>query len=269
MLWNLSTREFRFLPSPLIDDSRKPFWMVATGFGHSLDTDDYKLVRIVSFECESDESLAVRAEVFSLITGSWRLIDGEMTDDRIGNCVTHEGQRAVQINDSFCWIANRFDDVAIRKCVVRFDLASEEFRQISIPECPASVCLKIINFKESLALAVYAGFGRPVNRIELWTWEEDPNGSGIAKSWNKVHTVEVNFPGIPIGVYNDTELLIKRVDYNCVSLAFYDPCTNCFKNLPICSSEFTCEFFSYVDSLVPVSNEGDLHLEDEEEEAEE
>ncbi|XP_065879919.1 putative F-box protein At3g16210 [Euphorbia lathyris] len=269
VLWNISTRQFRLLPRPRINDSRRAYWMVATGFGHNPDTNDYKLVRIVNFQSKLDESHIVRAEVFSWITGTWRLIDVKKTDAKLASWVTHEGQYAKTMNDSFCWIANKFGDFGNRRCIVSFDLATEEFRQIPVPDFSAGVCCKIIKFKESLGLAVYAGSGRPLNRIELWVFEEKCNDNGSSMYWDKLHTIDLDFPGIPIGVYNDTELLIKRVDSQCVTLTFYDPYNESYKNVPMCNSEFSCEFYSYVDSLVPVISAGDELLEeDEEEEAE-
>ncbi|WCJ28901.1 F-box and associated interaction domains-containing protein [Euphorbia peplus] len=109
----------------------------------------------------------------------------------------------------------------------------------------------------------YAGSGRPMNRIELWVLEEVCRGNEISKLWKRLHSVDLTFPGTPIGVYNDTDLLIKRVDSHYVALSFYDPYSETLKNLHICGSDFTCEFFSYVDSLVPVKNAGDEHMEEE------
>ncbi|KAJ9172226.1 hypothetical protein P3X46_015491 [Hevea brasiliensis] len=269
VLWNISTRQFIGLPRPRINDAHKPIWMVATGFGYSRESNDFKLVRVVNFHCNEDDSLVVRAEVYSWRTGSWMLLDGRMIEERMGSCVIPEGQQAVIVDGSMHWVANGVGKLANHKYIVSFEMGNEEFRRIKILDYLSSeICVKVVGFKESLALAlypalsVYPGYGRPINRMELWTLDKDYASDVDGNCWTKLHTIDLNSSGLnPIGVHNDSELLVKRMEAHCVSLSFFDPDNKGIKTLPICSSDYTCEFYSYVDSLVPVANAGYLEVE--------
>ncbi|KAF2311783.1 hypothetical protein P3X46_028802 [Hevea brasiliensis] len=271
VLWNISTRRFRGLPRPRINDAHKPIWMVATGFGYNRQSSDFKLVRIVNFQCKEDESPVVRAEVYLWSTSSWRVLDGRMIEERIGFCVIPEGQQAVTVDESMHWVANGVGKLANHKFIVSFNMGNEEFRRVQLLDfIPSGICAKFVRFNESLALAlypampVYPGYGRPINRIELWTLDKDYPTDGDCKYWTKLHAMDLNSSGLgtPIGVYNDSELLVKRVEVHCVTLSFFDPYNKSIKTLPICSSDYTCEFYSYVDSLVPVVNAEELEVEE-------
>lgn len=270
VLWNISTRQFRGLPRARINDAHKPIWMVATGFGYSRETNDFKLVRAVNFQCNVDESPLVSAEVYSWRTGSWKLLDERMIEERIGSCVIPGGQQAVTVDGSMHWVANGVGNLANRKYIVSFDMVNEEFRRIQILDrLPSAICAKVVGFKESLAVAlypaksVYPGYGTPLNRMELWTLDKDYTSYNDSNCWTKLHMIELHSSGlsIPIGVHNDSQLLVKRVDPQCVSLSLFDPDNKTIKTLPICSSDYTCEFYSYVESLVPVANAGDVEVE--------
>lgn len=272
VLWNISTRQFRGLPRPTINDAHEPIWMVACGFGYSPQNNDFKLVRIVNFHCNDDDSPVVRAEVYSWSTTSWRLLDGRMIEERIGSCVIPEGQQAVIVDGSVHWLANGVGKLANHKFIVSFNMGNEVFKTIqTLDFIPPGICAKLVRFNESLALALYpampvypSGYGRPINLIELWTLNKDYPTDGDGTRWTKLHTLELNSSGLgtPIGVYNESELLVKRVDAQCVTLSFFDPYNKTIKTIPICNSEYTCEFYNYVDSLVPVENAADLETEE-------
>ncbi|KDP24674.1 hypothetical protein JCGZ_26452 [Jatropha curcas] len=272
VLWNITTKQYKFLPRPRINDAHKPIWMVATGFGYNRRDNDYKLVRIVNFHCKDDDSPAVIAEVYSWRTGSWKLMGGNVVEENFGYCVIHEGQQAVSINGSLNWLANGIGKLANEKFIVSFDMVSEEFRRIEIPDYGLSgICAKILEFKESLALAmysalpVYPGYARPINRFDLWVFNDGEDygadGHGVSvnkKCWSRIHGMEFSSSGVstPIGVYNNSELLVKRVEAHGVTLSFFDLYNLSIKHMPFCGPDYTCEFSSYVNSLVPVSNPG-------------
>ncbi|EEF45725.1 conserved hypothetical protein [Ricinus communis] len=212
VLWNFTIKQFRFLARPTISDGIKSFWMVATRFGFNQQTNDYKLVRIVSFCCnqanddgDAGDAIDIGAELYSWSSASWRVLDSTMIEETIG--------------------------------------------KTKILDAGSGICTKPLQFKDALGLTfyptlnVYRGYGRQSNRIDLWVFEDYGYGDG-------------DVMGIPICVHNDSELILKRVAGNQINLAFLNFSGQSIKSLTICSSEFTCQFYSYVESLVLVSTSG-------------
>ncbi|CAK7324170.1 unnamed protein product [Dovyalis caffra] len=262
VLWNISRKQYSCLPSPRIDNSRGPFWMVSTGFGFDRQKNDYKVVRIVSFGCGKDESPVVMVEVFSWRTGCWRVIDGRVIEESIGSCVIHEGQNGVVVNGGLHWLGNSAGRSGnIQKFIVSFDLVTEEFRKIPTPDFSAGVCVRIMGYKGSLALAyypargvgVYAGYGRPgaADRIDLCVWED--NGGADDKVWTKLNTMQLNTFGYPVGVTNETGLIMRKLEGQFAQFFLCDPSNQSYRRLHICEAAFSCDIHSYVESLVPVS----------------
>ncbi|KAJ8771332.1 hypothetical protein K2173_026509 [Erythroxylum novogranatense] len=256
VLWNISTTQFKAIPNPQINDARRPFWMVASGFGYNREVDDYKLVRVVNFHPTEDELPVVRVEVYSWSTGSWKVIDHRSTDDTIGSCVITEGVQAVNVNGCLYWLGVVAGKLADGKIVVSFDMGTEEFKLTAIPDFVNGVCVKILDLDGSLALALYPsmpvlpGRARPVDRTEIWVYL---NSAVENKRWAKV--TNISGFGCPVGILRGSELIMKRVDTHCISLSSLDLISDTVKRLPACGSEYSCDICSYVDSLVPVDSE--------------
>ncbi|KAJ6748781.1 hypothetical protein OIU79_029795 [Salix purpurea] len=230
VLWNIARKQYSCLPRPRINDSRRPFWMVSPGFGFDRKKNDYKVVRIVSFGCEKDESSVVMAEVFS-----WR---------------------------TFCW---RVTEARIQKFIVSFDLDTEEFRRIPIPDFPAGICVKIMGFKGSLALAFYPSkevdvhsrHGRPgvADWIEFCVWDDSDGADG--KCWTKLSSIQLTTVGYPVGVANETGLIIKKLmEGQGAQFILFDPSNQNYRGMHICDASYSCDVHSYVESLVPVNGGG-------------
>ncbi|KAJ6887898.1 hypothetical protein NC652_029025 [Populus alba x Populus x berolinensis] len=260
VLWNIARKQYSCLPSPRISDSRRAFWMVSTGFGFDRKKNDYKVVRIVSFGCEKDESPVVMAEVFSWRTFCWRVIEAS-----IGACAIHEGQNGVVVNGGLHWLGNSAGKSGIQKFIVSFDLDTEEFRKIPIPDFPAGICVKIMGFKGSLALAFYPAkevdvhsrHGRPgvADWIEFCVWDECDGADG--KCWTKLNSIQLTTVGYPVGVANETGLIIKKLmEGQGAQFILFDPSNQYYRGMHICDASYSCDVHSYVESLVPVSGGG-------------
>ncbi|KAH8487626.1 hypothetical protein H0E87_026275 [Populus deltoides] len=253
VLWNIARKQYSCLPSPIISDSRGPFWMVSTGFGFDREKNDYKVVRIVGFACEKGESPVVMVEVFSWRTGCWKVIDGRA----IGACVIYEGQNGVVINGGLHWLGNSAGKSGgIQKFILSFDLNTEEFRKIPTPEFSAGVCVKIMGFKGLLALAYYPSkglVGRPAatDRVEICVW--DDYGGADGKYWTKLNSLQLNALGYPVGVTNETGLIMRKLDGQFTQFFLCDPSNQNYRRLHICEATYSCDIHSYVESLVPVS----------------
>ena len=234
--------------------------MVSTGFGFDRKKNDYKVVRIVSFGCEKDESPIVMAEVFSWRTFCWRVIEAS-----IGACAIHEGQNGVVVNGGLHWLGNSAGKSGIQKFIVSFDLDTEEFRKIPIPDFPAGICVKIMGFKGSLALAFYPAkevdvhsrHGRPgvADWIEFCVWDECDGADG--KCWTKLNSIQLTTVGYPVGVANETGLIIKKLmEGQGAQFILFDPSNQYYRGMHICDASYSCDVHSYVESLVPVSGGG-------------
>ncbi|KAJ6411021.1 hypothetical protein OIU84_007719 [Salix udensis] len=191
-------------------------------------------------------------EVFSWRTGCWRVIDGRA----IGACVIHEGQNGVVINGGLHWLGNSAGKSGgIQKFILSFDLNTEEFRKIPTPEFSAGVCAKIMGFKGSLALAYYPSrglVGRPAatDRVEICVW--DDYGGADGKYWTKLNSLQLNTLGYPVGVTNETGLIMRKLDGQFTQFFLCDPSNQNYRRLHICEATYSCDIHSYVESLVPV-----------------
>ncbi|KAJ6764791.1 hypothetical protein OIU74_023628 [Salix koriyanagi] len=224
VLWNIARKQYSCLPRPRINDSRRPFWMVSPGFGFDRKKNDYKVVRIVSFGCEKDESPAVMAEVFSWRTFCWRVIE-----TRIGACVTHEGQNGVVINGGLHWLANSAGK-------------------------SGSLALAFYPSKE---VDVHSRHGRPgvADWIEFCVWDDSDGADG--KCWTKLSSIQLTTVGYPVGVANETGLIIKKLmEGQGAQFILFDPSTQNYRGMHICDASYSCDVHSYVESLVPVNGGG-------------
>ncbi|KAJ4839182.1 hypothetical protein Tsubulata_012932 [Turnera subulata] len=261
LFWNIATQEFRSLPKPELSNQNRPIWMVATGFGSNPGADhDYKLVRIVSYCSKADNFPAVRAEVFSWSTGSWRVIDDETVGERMGSCVISEGQKGVVVNGALHWLGSAAGKRADHAYVVSFDLGTEEIEVIKTPNFTAAAAMKVIGFKGSLALAVYPnGLARQMDKLELWVLEEDYAFGGDKRNWAVSRTINTHSNGLgyPVGVLNESTLVMRKGEGHYSQLLCFNPTEESCKRFHAIGPDSSCEVYSYVESLVPVEAGGE------------
>ncbi|CAN1250660.1 F-box/kelch-repeat protein At3g06240 [Linum perenne] len=255
VLWNLVTGKFRRVLSSRTLNS-PDVWMVATGFGSDRHNSDIKIVRIVYLEREKDEFPPVRAEVYSWGLGIWRLIDPDLTKEALESCTITEGQRAVTVNGALHWVGLDISMPSTGKLIVSFDLNTEEFSRIPIPDhgSGCAMCVELMGLKGKLALAMYptqsANPNPGIDFMELWSLD-DIGG----KCWTKMTTLKPGIFGIeiPLGIFNDSELITKMDDGNVVHISIVDADGRVKWKFPVAMAEFSCEVFSYVGSLFSVA----------------
>ncbi|XP_010546895.1 PREDICTED: F-box/kelch-repeat protein At3g06240-like [Tarenaya hassleriana] len=121
-LFNLTTRESKEIPGlrEFLDSVSKEETFSAFGFGFGFDaiTDDYKVVALVTGD-------VLNASVYSLKTGSWKLVG----DSRYEYANSAEG---LLVNGAIHWFALHEEDD--RLVVVAFDLATEQFKDMALPD---------------------------------------------------------------------------------------------------------------------------------------
>jgi F-box interacting protein len=258
-LWNPCVRKYLRLPYPNFTKRTHEFDEFI-GFGFDPKTNDYKVVRVMSYT----DILGIKmdrpeVEVYSLATGEWRMVTtalppictliictltrvtahGSLVDQKI-----REPQAFV--NGAFHWLAFRMtDDQKYYPFVLVFDLGDEVFREILLPELPGHESLLK---KEGASLLVY---GNSIALFEkgsqnIWVMKE----YGVASSWTKVLTIayQGREEGIPraIGFRRNGEV-VWALDEG--QLASQDFESQEMKDLRITSYKYTF-VDSYVESLL-------------------
>ncbi|XP_076882903.1 putative F-box protein At3g10240 [Bidens hawaiensis] len=127
VLWNPSIRKSVNIPVPSACE--------VFGFGVCPKTSDPKIVRIT---CELTETYSMDryAEVFTLSSGFWRRV---LTNSQFKSLHFHVGHHEV-IGGVIYWVAHEYGRLAmditgvIRTRIISFDLESEEFGEVDLPD---------------------------------------------------------------------------------------------------------------------------------------
>ncbi|MBA0708446.1 hypothetical protein Golax_023566, partial [Gossypium laxum] len=131
-LWNPSTRKSQVLPSTEIVFSSPSGYIARStyyGFGYDPISDDYKLVRMIQSYGLHDENVHSEAKIYSLRSNRWRRIKDF--------CFYLNFSREFGIlanNALHYWMVFRSPE-PLNKELVGFDLGSEEFRFLELPDC--------------------------------------------------------------------------------------------------------------------------------------
>ncbi|XP_071731210.1 F-box/kelch-repeat protein At3g06240-like [Rutidosis leptorrhynchoides] len=138
------------------------------GFGYDSSKDDYKVILIlrISFNCTS-------ALVYSLRNNSWNKLSN------FPYLLCDHG-RGVLINNNLHWVVkSRHSTLTI----VAFNLASEELREIELPDydCRRRPTFFLYVFGERLCILLHYWLNHDNCDFELWVMEE----YGVPKSWTK------------------------------------------------------------------------------------
>ncbi|KAL4589344.1 hypothetical protein LXL04_002250 [Taraxacum kok-saghyz] len=257
-IWNPSLSAVLTLPAysmpPCWIDSEANNWLkVFFRFGYDPNTDDYKLVKLTGF-ADVDSSLVLwwmDVEIYSMRKGSWELINErfpsyiEWIDDLEVVC-------ADGLEGNMHWIGST-DQELETKTIVAFDLGSETFREIPLPDSTTfyehclSVSLGVLAGK--LCVMSWSCSGSVDIGCEVWVMEE----YGAAESWAKRHVFSRFFGDIyPFGFISGNKFLIQD-EYR---LVMYDPVT---EEAQILTDDCSYEVYhagkivEYVDSLVWVA----------------
>ncbi|XP_042515314.1 F-box protein CPR1-like [Macadamia integrifolia] len=173
-LWNPSTRRYKKLPYIPTETpfNRLPPHLAAYGFGYEPITEDYKLVKVVSFYDIDDNSIRLNLNIYSLITNSWRGI-GDMP------FVIFENPNGVYADSTIHWIVKRWKE----NFMISFDLKDEEYREVSLPACT-------VKDKFGMNLGVLGGqlcvlYDFSI-RVEIWMLKN----YGVRDSWAKLFSIE-------------------------------------------------------------------------------
>ncbi|KAJ9558175.1 hypothetical protein OSB04_012789 [Centaurea solstitialis] len=144
ILWNPSIRRKLTLPHPMFYSLRFENPIVVLGFGYDKMSDDYKVVCLTS-----SSPARPKVEVYTVKTGIWREV--MFPRNLRCFCIIQYCSRIFS-NGSVHWIARDPTPGVSHRSIITFDITTELFGEIQLPEFPADGSLMLSVVGESLAV---------------------------------------------------------------------------------------------------------------------
>ncbi|KAJ1439877.1 F-box-like domain superfamily [Sesbania bispinosa] len=184
MLWNPATREIKLLPLALpMECSHWTYLYMVYGFGFDSKTNDYKVVNIVTgVKNDITESQNPLAQVYSLRTNSWKMIDIIVPANNIINSTYTS-----HLNGKYHWLIKSHNDESI----LCFDMSDEVFWKMNLPpispidanEPPNNTNIAV--FDDHLAYVKEYFSSSLGTCFEIWIMNE----YNVEESWTKRFTI--------------------------------------------------------------------------------
>ncbi|XP_074311518.1 F-box protein At3g08750-like isoform X2 [Silene latifolia] len=249
-LWNPAINELKTLP-PIIEKPDPPANTTYAksevyGFGVDPKTGDYKVVVIKGYWSTNDEDVSypLSVLVYSLKTNTWKYCGDLAREYNLENNKCY-----VFVKGCCFWTESYSQDDENSEAIISFDMATDSFQEIHVPDYqqPASKCLGM--FDDSLA---FFSVHDDEKNLDVWTLNQ-----GI---WTKKFSIGP-FPEVqnPVGHWNGNKVLLECEGRK---LALCDPSTQEIKDLGF-ERDLSCQgIFAYMESLVSIkhkteSNEGE------------
>ncbi|OMP08782.1 hypothetical protein COLO4_06115 [Corchorus olitorius] len=130
ILWNPSTRKSKLLPVSEVEfppDYIVDF--VVYGLGYDPFSDDYKLVRMVQFVGQGDDSISNHrreVKVYNLKTDSWRRVKD------FPLCLRYAAH-GILVSNALHWVASEKSGLLGKSFVAAFDLGTEDYHVVQLP----------------------------------------------------------------------------------------------------------------------------------------
>ncbi|KAH7864271.1 hypothetical protein Vadar_027674 [Vaccinium darrowii] len=218
IIWNPAIRRYLTLPIPnLCVDDIGPY-MFALGFGFDPKTNDHKIIRIVYQEGEGrakDGGPPPQAEVYALSTGLWKTIKGA----KIGYHMVDLFWSGVFANGGVHWMAyNGGKSIGYCNVVLVFDVGSEVFREVKLPEKLVGECpldLAVVAYRDSISVFQYDNCGPySCKGFTIWVMKQ----YGVEQSWSKLFIGSLN-GGVStlLGFRSSGEVVVEKWDGKLVS----------------------------------------------------
>ncbi|XP_059452577.1 F-box/kelch-repeat protein At3g06240-like [Corylus avellana] len=239
VLWNPATRESKMLP-PIHRPWDLPGYFSNFGFGFDSKTNDYKVVRILHDNSQSEVA------VYSLSADSWRAIDSTPHPSYSINSSSFPSY----LNGAFYWWAFDMGEIS-QPFLVSFDMSNEVFQKVLLLPLEASLFEGIAVVNDSVALILRCE-GELDYSFDIWALNE----SCVERTWTKLLTIE------PIPPYRwdliqlreDGSVLLS--DPNVGGFALYGPRTQQMRDLRINDSRSCSQLISYTESIVFLNGSG-------------
>ncbi|XP_059661225.1 F-box/kelch-repeat protein At3g06240-like isoform X1 [Cornus florida] len=243
ILWNPAVRKSVRLPMPRFTYDSHGLHGFVLAFGFDSRTNDYKVVRIVHLHDSFDFVVRPEVDVYELSTGVWR-----SSGSAAPPYYTNMGHWShVFVNGASHWVAFEPGVEQNRNLILSFDMGSEVFIEMILPDSVANVCklnLSIALFGESLSLFHYDdNIWSTDKSCCIWVMKE----YGVEGSWTKLFTVDLGGINKVLGFRKTGEVLVEKSDGELVS---YDPKSEDEVEIGICSYKSSLHLDTYMESLV-------------------
>ncbi|KAK1426185.1 hypothetical protein QVD17_14854 [Tagetes erecta] len=246
IIWNPCVK--RVIPV-LVPDVTTKFFICFLGFGVCPTTNDPKIIKIRFIRDVSEtitSHIPRQVEVFTLSTRAWRSSYGNLPPKSI-----YLRGSALDVDGFLYWLAN--DIIAMTNVIISFDLTSEEFRQVNLPDSLTRcrhINLSISKLRGSLVLSHVIEEGDNCV-ISVWLMV-----GGVAKSFSKLYSVNVRatYEAWLRGFRKNGEPIIEVLeedDLPFFKLGVYDPYSkriSCFLTSGMMSATF--EVYPYMETLL-------------------
>ncbi|KAK9919584.1 hypothetical protein M0R45_028172 [Rubus argutus] len=231
LIWNPCIRKYVMLTPNISRSEIKSY-----GFGYDSRTNNYNVLRIVRYKTEAWK---ISCEIWSLTQPFWRSLDAVPPVDEF---------RPTWWAASLCGATHWLHCVADKaNSIVWFDMSSEVFGEMMIPQVLRKENVIISRYMNSLGLYEYPEFdeGQPLN---MWVMKE----YGVVESWAKLFTIQL--PGKQVilrGFRNNGEAVITCLAKSEYPQILLNPKTNDIGDFQTNGYDsYDCEVAPFVETLV-------------------
>jgi F-box interacting protein len=240
-LFNPATSEFKELPKPDYPTED----IIGLGFGHDLESNDYKLVRF-SFSEKLGDDFYSGVDVYSLSSNSWR-----RKDKRVLGSVTRDSFSKGLINGNLHWrgaigFAESGEKRLIREIIISFCIRNEVCKHIKLPEIEIEED-DWYPFVRKESLAIVIGSGR-IPTFTIWVMKE----YGVQETWTKLLTVGPLYARRLVGCGRNEELLFASSSTMYHLRGVEPPCQITLANFMGKDFVPQVEVVNHIESLVPI-----------------
>jgi F-box interacting protein len=195
------------------------------GFGFDRRSNDFKVLRIShvpsyhSLTCHFNHPFHFQPEVYSLSTGTWRLLDLRVPFEE--SHLRRQFQPLLNFPTTaadgiyFWWavVDRRFHNHTDNEKIVAFDFNHELFRTTPLPDGAHSTCYSSFDFTVLNGCLTIMGFPFEERRsgssgLVIWVLFE----FGVKESWTKLMNLRLSIenPGRPLGLWKNRELIMQN-----------------------------------------------------------
>jgi len=227
LLWNPITSEFKIIPHSL-------FNFTPQGFGYDCVTNDFKVIRKVTYPMEFEGKLYEPFwEIYSLKSDSWRKLDG--FDDMP---VSSPSTSMVNLNGFCHWFTEVHDND-----IMSFDFSRQTFVATTLPSSDVKYRFNLVELNESLS--VIYNYDRTPD-FHIWVLGE----VGVKESWTKLLVVGSYDCSIvcPVTAGNKNRVFFREEDSE---LGWLDLSTQRVERFEVQGESFCTHMVIYKENLLP------------------
>ncbi|KAE8724386.1 hypothetical protein F3Y22_tig00010533pilonHSYRG00280 [Hibiscus syriacus] len=268
--YNPSTRQFRRLPVSEIDppsgESCKSGY-IFYGFGLDVKTNDYKVLRMATFNKTDDEEnesyyFDYEVKVYSLKNNSWSKITKLPFYLRFMfqffYHLLHRRGYGVLAGGVLHWVMPPRIEFGMRNTIVGFDLGTEEFIEVPQPNCADKSYLLDVGVLEGRLCAVC---NYDQEKIDVWLMKE----YGVKESWTLLLSVQrsrtINTLAFlkPLAYSKDLDKVLFEI--NSQKLVWYDLQKKKMRSVKIGGSPGSFGAEVYIGSLIQIDDPKRMQIE--------